>query len=187
MIILGGASRAGKGIISRQLMTRLNLPYLSVDPLKMALIRAVPQYPVDPNAGSVEVSRQLWPYLSTLMSNLVETGVEYIIEGEILPEHAAQFLNAGEQKITVCFVGYCDISNEEKVKSIKHNSGFPNDWTVDCSDDEIIDLVEESIEYSQFLKKECQSLGLKYIDTGVDFEGSISEVINFIEQQHRSE
>ncbi len=59
LIFIGGAARTGKGILARRLLSECQLPFLSLDVLKMGLARGVPEYPIDPDAGGGEVARQM--------------------------------------------------------------------------------------------------------------------------------
>jgi hypothetical protein len=160
-------------------MNKLNRPYLSVDPIKMAIARAIPSYELDTNAGSIKTAEQLWPFLSTLILNMIETKVDCIVEGEILPKHVHELTAKNETNIHACFVGYCDISASEKFQQIRENSGFPNDWSSEISDEELLRLIEESIQYSQYLKSECSKYNIKYIDFSQSFENAKRDVISY--------
>ena len=179
MIILGGASRTGKGIISKKLMMKLGIPYLSIDPIKMALHRSIPDYKLNTNGSSIQVSEDLWPFVSTIIKNMIETKVDYIVEGEILPKHVRELSNELGIEIPACFVGYSEIRAEDKISQIRTNIGHPNDWTSEITDDELYTLVIGSIEYSKYLKAECLDNQLKYIDFSYGFDKNIEEVLNY--------
>ena len=40
IILIGGASHTGKTLLAQRLMEQLHIPYLSIDHLKMGLIRS---------------------------------------------------------------------------------------------------------------------------------------------------
>lgn len=176
MIILSGASRTGKGLIAHELMSVLNMPYLSIDPVKMALARSVPAYPLDTNGGSIKVPEQLWPFVSTLILNMIETGVDYIIEGEILPWQVNELRQSGAA-LKSCFVGYADISVDEKFDQVRTHCGHPNDWSSELSDTELRQHLEESIAFSRYLRRECQQFDLHYQDFSGDYLAAKSAVI----------
>ena len=180
IIVLGGASRCGKGIIAQELMRQINVPHLSIDPIKMALSRAVQAYPLDTNGSSVEVASALWPFLSALILNCVETGVPYIVEGEILPHHVHELSDRYGIAAVSCFIGYRNIDVQCKVDLIQRYSGYPNDWTGSLSDSELAELVTAGIKYSQYLHNECLKYGLRYVDFSDNFEESKEEVMGII-------
>lgn len=184
MILLGGASRTGKGIISQRLLDELKIPFISTDPLKMALSRAVPGYRLNRAGSSIAVAEQLWPFLSALIKNMAETGLEYIVEGELLPHHVAQIENELSCKMCGCFVGYSDTDPSQKVRQIKTHSGHPNDWTASLNDNELHNLVTSGIHYSQYLKEECHARNIKYVDFSNHFEESVAEVIAYLRRCH---
>ncbi|WP_127560027.1 hypothetical protein [Saccharospirillum alexandrii] len=170
MIVLGGASRTGKGLISQELMVLLGIPYMSIDPIKMAISKSIPSYKLNTNGTSVAVSDEMWPFISALILNLVETNVSYIIEGEILPRHVFELANVHDVRVSSCFVGYKDISVEEKISQVRANSGYPNDWTSNLADSELRGLIKEGVQYSEYLYDECQTYGVRYIDFSESFE-----------------
>lgn len=170
MIVLGGASRTGKGLISQELMVRLGIPYLSVDPIKMAISRSIPSYKLDIDGASVAVSEEMWPFISAFILNLVETKVSYIVEGEILPSHVFELANDHGVKVNSCFVVYKDASIEKKMSQVRANSGYPNDWTSSLADSELRELIKEGVQYSKYLSDECQKYGVRYIDFSESFE-----------------
>lgn len=185
MLILGGAPRTGKSLISRALLPRLELPYLSIDPIKMALAKAVPEYPLDTDGSSIAVSEQLWPFMRALIINMHETGLSYLVEGEILPWQAAQLSEALGFAPPVCFVGYRDIAVETQVDRILSQPDLPNYWTAGLSDLELLSLVEEGIAYSRYLEAECRRFGFYYQDFSADFSAAKTAVIHYFEQANR--
>ena len=55
--------------------------------LKMGLARGAPQYAIDPDAGGMQVAERLWPLVREMCISLLEDRIDYVMEGEILPEH----------------------------------------------------------------------------------------------------
>ena len=181
--ILGGAARAGKGIISRKLVERAATPLLSLDLLKMGLHEAVPSVRVDPNTASSEVGKRMWPLIKAMARNAVDSGTAYIFEGDmLLPEHAAELRDAAGDHIRTCFVGYADAEPGQKLREIRRFSGFPNDWLNEHSDEYVIAIVEDGIRFSRHLAEECDSLDLRYFDCSFDFEGTVDTVVNYLSQ-----
>ncbi|MCK4488721.1 MAG: hypothetical protein KAU23_00585, partial [Anaerolineales bacterium] len=61
LYIIGGAPRVGKTIIAQEFLERANVPFLSLDLLKMSLVKGMPQAGIDPMDTSAEVAEQMWP------------------------------------------------------------------------------------------------------------------------------
>ena len=181
LITLAGAARAGKGIISGELVRKTAIPLLSLDVLKMGLHRAVPSVGVDPSAPSVEVGEKMWPLVRAMAENALEANVEYIFEGDmILPKHAAELRTFAGDDARACFVGYLDIAPRQKLAEIRRHSGASNDWLNEHSDEEVLDLVEENIQFSRYLSEECDRLSFRYFDCSTDFEGTVDEVVSYL-------
>lgn len=83
VVIITGASHCGKTLVSQRLMEKLRVPYLSVDHLKMGLVRSG-VCPFPPRGGG-----ELAPYLWNITAGIVETAVEnrqnLIVEGCYVP------------------------------------------------------------------------------------------------------
>ena len=181
LVMLGGASRSGKGVISRELARRTAIPLLPLDVMKMGLHRAVPSVEVDPSAPSVEVADNMWPLVRAMAENALETRVECIFEGDmVVPKHAAELRVVAGDDARACFVGYLDIEPQQKLAEIRQHSGGPNDWLSEHSDEEIIGLVDESIRFSRYLSEECDRLGFRYFDCSTDFEGTVEAVVTYL-------
>ena len=85
VILLSGASHTGKTRLAQQLMEHLHIPYLSIDHLKMGLIRSG-QTTLTPTDD-----RQLTDYLWSIVREMVQTVIEnhqnLIVEGCYIPFH----------------------------------------------------------------------------------------------------
>jgi hypothetical protein len=180
LLIVGGAPRTGKGILARRLLVETQLPYLSLDILKMGLVHAIPSLGVDPDASSIVVAEQLWPLVRAMAVNMIETGVPYIIEGEILPGHVGELEQLHPGEVRACFLGYADIAPRQKLREIREFGGHPNDWTSTSPDAEVLDLIENAIGFSRYLSEECARLGIAYFDTSRDFHETLDRVAGYL-------
>lgn len=83
IIIVSGASHTGKTLLSQKLLEKYKFPYLSLDLLKMGLIR---------NGNTTltpEDDRELTPYLWGIVKEIIKTAIEnkqnLIVEGCYVP------------------------------------------------------------------------------------------------------
>jgi hypothetical protein len=178
--ILGGASRTGKGLIAQRILETCQIPYFSLDILKMGLVNTVPDFGIDPEASPIEVATRLWPLASAMIVNMIEIGSDYTVEGEILPNQTHELIQTYPGKIKACFIGYRTIRPEQKLAEIRQYAGHPNDWVQGFPDAYVLELVEEAIEFSQRLAQECEALELPYFDTSDDFPGTLDQVVAFL-------
>lgn len=83
IILISGCSHTGKTLLAQRLLEKYKFPYLSIDHLKMGLIRSG-QTKLTP-----EDDKELTPYLWSIVKEIVKTAVEneqnLIIEGCYIP------------------------------------------------------------------------------------------------------
>lgn len=180
LLFIGGAARTGKGILARRLLVERQMPYLSLDVLKMGLTRGVPEFEIDPDAGGLVVGERLWPLVREMSASLLRDGVDYVIEGELLPKHVAALHRAHPAQVRSCFLGYKDIAPEQKVREIRAHAGLPNDWPSEYSDAVVAGIVANMIEFSRYLAAECAAHDLPYFDTSSHFCTTLDRVFAYL-------
>lgn len=83
IILISGCSHTGKTALAQRLLEKYKFPYLSIDHLKMGLIRSG-QTTLTP-----EDDRELTPYLWGIVREMIKTAVEneqnLIVEGCYIP------------------------------------------------------------------------------------------------------
>ena len=97
LLFIGGAARTGKGMLVRRLLVEMHMSFLSIDVLKMGLARGVPEYGLEPDAGGIIVAEKLWPLVREMSINLLGEGVDYAMEGELLPQHLVVALDRTDE------------------------------------------------------------------------------------------
>lgn len=180
LLFIGGAARTGKGILVRRLLAEMQFSYLSLDVLKMGLTRGVPEYEINPDDGPKIVAERLWPLVREMSVNLVEEGIDYAIEGELLPSHVDAFRQAHPEQVRGCFLGYGEIAPAQKLREIRAHAGYPNDWSSVYLDSTLLELIEEMIGFSRYLRDECARYGFPYFDTSHDFVGTLDRVMGYV-------
>ena len=88
IILITGASHTGKMILAQKMLEKYKYPYLSIDHLKMGLIRSgnTNLTPLDDEALTV----YLWPIIREIMKTAIENRQNLIIEGCYIPFHWRQ-------------------------------------------------------------------------------------------------
>ena len=83
IILIGGASHTGKTLLAQKLLEKHHYPYLSVDHLKMGLIRSgnTDLSPMDDDA----LTDYLWPIVREMVKTAIENGQNMIVEGCYIP------------------------------------------------------------------------------------------------------
>jgi len=88
IILITGASHTGKTALAQKLLEKYKYPYLSIDHLKMGLIRSgyTKLTPEDDN----ELTDYLWPVVREIIKTAIENKQNLIIEGCYIPFNWAQ-------------------------------------------------------------------------------------------------
>ena len=83
IILITGASHTGKTLLAQRLLEKFKYPYLSIDHLKMGLIRSgnTGLTPKDDD----ELTEYLWPIVREIIKTAIENDQDLIIEGCYVP------------------------------------------------------------------------------------------------------
>jgi len=83
VVLISGASHAGKTVLAQKLMEKYLIPYVSIDHIKMGLIRSkvTTLTPEDDD----ELTAYLWPIVSEMAKTAIENKQNLIIEGAYIP------------------------------------------------------------------------------------------------------
>ena len=104
VILIGGASHTGKTVLAQKLLEQYHYPYLSIDHLKMGLIRSgqTSLTPMDDE----KLTEYLWPIVREMIETAIENGQNLIVEGCYIPfDWKRDFDEAYRQQIRyVCLV-----------------------------------------------------------------------------------
>ena len=180
LLFIGGAARTGKGILVRRLLADMHMPYFSLDVLKMGLARGVPEYEIDPDAGGLRVAERLWPLVREMSANLLAERVDYALEGELVPKHVDALRRVYPSQIKACFLGYATMTPAQKLHEIRTHAGYPNDWSSEYSDSDLLNIITREIAFSQYLMAECATYHLRYFDTSHNFVQTLDAVVAYI-------
>ena len=84
IILIAGASHTGKTLLAQKLMKKYGWPYLSIDHLKMGLIRSG-QTDLTPLSDDDALTAYLWPIVREMVKTAVENDQNLIVEGCYIP------------------------------------------------------------------------------------------------------
>jgi uridine kinase len=83
IILIAGATHTGKTVLAQRLLEKYHYPYLSIDHLKMGLIRSgnTTLTPMDDD----KLTDYLWPIVREMVKTAIENGQNLIVEGCYIP------------------------------------------------------------------------------------------------------
>ena len=112
ILLITGASHTGKTALAQKLLEKYRYPYLSIDHLKMGLIRSgnTDLTPMD----DAELTEYLWPIVREIIKTAIENQQNLIIEGCYIPFDWQKDFGANYLK-NIKY--YCLIMTEEYIRN----------------------------------------------------------------------
>lgn len=169
IILITGASHTGKTQLAQKLLERYHYPYLSIDHLKMGLIRSgnTELTPEDDE----ELTGYLWPIVREIMKTAIENKQNLIVEGCYVPffwrdDFAEEYLRE-IRYLCLCF------SDEYIEKHFTDIMRFEN-----CIEDRLDDgycTVELLKRDNRSFREGCERNGLPYVLIEEQYEQEIAE------------
>lgn len=156
ILLITGASHTGKTMLAQRLMEKYKYPYLSVDHLKMGLIRSgnTNLTPFDDE----ELTEYLWRIVCEIVKTAVENEQNLIIEGCYIPfDWQKDFDYEYLKHIRYC----CIIMSENYINKNFSDIKSYADVIEKRIDDNI--SIDELIRENDKNLKECKKYGLRYI------------------------
>ena len=113
IILLTGASHTGKTALAQKLLEKYKYPYLSIDHLKMGLIRSG-QTELTPMSADEDLTTYLWPIVREMIKTAIENHQNLIVEGCYIPfDWAEDFPQEYLEHIQY----YCLIMSEKYIRN----------------------------------------------------------------------
>jgi 2-phosphoglycerate kinase len=113
IILITGASHTGKTQLAQKLLEKYKYPYLSIDHLKMGLIRSG-NTSLTPLSDDNELTEYLWPIVREIIKTAIENKQNLIVEGCYIPfDYANDFSKEYLDNIKY----YCIVMSENYIKN----------------------------------------------------------------------
>ena len=113
IILITGASHTGKTLLAQRLLEKYKYPYLSIDHLKMGLIRSG-NTQLTPMNDDAELTKYLWPIVREIVKTAIENRQNLIVEGCYIPlDWKKDFSDAYRKDIR----GYCLVMSENYIRT----------------------------------------------------------------------
>ena len=172
VIIITGASHTGKTILSQRMLEKYKYPYVSIDHLKMGLIRSgnTKLTPMDDD----KMTEYLWPIVSEMIKTVIENKQNLIVEGCYIPfdwkkSFSSDYIN--EIRL-ICLAMTDDYIENNFEDIINHASDIEN--RLDDSDCNRDWLKEENQSFIEGFKDDAQDIIL----IKDDYENTINSIFN---------
>lgn len=171
ILLLTGSSHTGKTLLAQKLLERYHIPYLSIDHLKMGLIRSGQTHltPMDDE----KLTDYLWPIVREMVKTAIENGQCLIVEGCYIPFNwAKDFSPEYLQHIRCC----CLIFSRSYIEN-----HFDRIRDCACAIEQRLDdsalCPEDLIRDNEENLRQCRRHGWKYILIEEDYRIAPEEVM----------
>lgn len=157
IVLIAGATHTGKTVLSQRLLEKYKFPYLSIDHIKMGLIRC--NFTTISVSDDAKLTQFLWPLVKEIIKTAIENNQNLIIEGCYIPfDWEKDFSKEHLTQIKY----YCLIMSKDYIQ--KHFSDI-------CANENIIEQRFISCEFTQenLIKENeknlqmCKAYNLNYI------------------------
>lgn len=158
IILIFGASHVGKTALSQKLLEKYSYPYLSIDHLKMGLIRSK-NTNLTPMSDDSELTEYLWPIVREIIKTAIENNQNLIVEGCYIPfDWEKDFEEEYLEKIKY----FCLVMSEKYIKTNFSKIKEFASVIENRQDDEYCTVESVLTDNSNVLEK-AKSYGLNYI------------------------
>ena len=113
IILIAGASHTGKTATAQKLLEKYKYPYLSIDHLKMGLIRSG-NTKLTPMSNDKELTAYLWPIVCEMIKTAIENKQNLIVEGSYIP---FDWQKDFEQEYLDNIRYYCFVMSEDYIRN----------------------------------------------------------------------
>ena len=113
IILIFGASHTGKTALAQRMLEKYKYPYLSLDHLKMGLIRSG-NTTLTPLSSDEDLTDYLWPIAREMIKTAIENEQNLIVEGCYIPFDYAKDFDSDYLKH---IKHYCLIMSENYIKN----------------------------------------------------------------------
>ena len=178
IVLIGGASHTGKTNLAQKLLEKYKVPYLSLDHLKMGLIRGSRLDGISATDHDEDIAEALWPVVEGIIRTNIENKQHIIIEGCYLPHKQVKMLKEEFPSIInelyICFTESYIVRNFEshilRNRDIIEKRFYDEERTT-------ADFIKE---HNRMLKA-CQENDLGYIEITGNYGDSIQKAITYFD------
>lgn len=171
VIVITGSSHSGKTFLAQQLLEKYGFPYLSIDHLKMGLIRSG-NTELSPESDDHSLTVYLWPIVREIIKTTIENQQNLIVEGVYIP---FTFRNDFEQEYLkqirfICLIFSTGYIEQHYADILANANVIEKRLDDECGKEELIAGNERNLGL-------CKQYGLDYLLINESFEASIEQFL----------
>ena len=158
IILIAGSTHTGKTVFAQKLMETYSYPYLSIDHLKMGLIRSG-HTSLTPESNDRLLTDYLWPVVREMIKTAIENKQNLIVEGCYIP---FGFQNDFEPEYLREIRYVCLIFSENYIRTHFADIRAHGNDIEDRMEDEYLEL-EPLVDENRSNLEQCRAHGLEYV------------------------
>ena len=174
VILLGGASHVGKTLMAQKLLEKYHYPYMSIDHIKMGIIRGYENSGFTPYGSDEVISEKLWGVIKGIIDTCIENKQNIIIEGCYLPPEKVADIHHDVIAVYIVFSDLYINKNFEKIityESIIEKRKFKEERRIN-----------EFIIENKKVKMKCIESKLPYFEIKDNYQEEIQKIYNYINE-----
>ncbi|MDD5901366.1 MAG: adenylate kinase [Lachnospiraceae bacterium] len=169
IILISGASHTGKTALAQRLLEKYKYPYLSIDHLKMGLIRSQ-NTALTPLSDDKALTDYLWPIVREMIKTAIENDQNLIAEGCYIPY---DWEKSFEPEYLKEIRHVCLVMSEDYIRNHFEDIRRYASVVENRGDDEYCTM-EATLKDNACVLEECRKYGVDYIlieeEYAVDFK-----------------
>lgn len=164
IILITGASHTGKTILAQKLLEKYKYPYLSIDHLKMGLIRSG-NTTLTPTSNEDDLTSYLWQIVREMVKTAIENEQNLVVEGCYIPfDWKKDFEDEYLEKIKF----YCLVMSDKYIETHFDNiARYANIIENRGNDDGFTQ--EVMCKNNARMRERCQKYGVEYLLIDEDY------------------
>ncbi len=169
IVLITGATHTGKTALAQKLLEKYKYPYLSIDHLKMGLIRSG-NTALTPLSDDNKLTEYLWPIVREIIKTVVENEQNLVVEGCYIPldwakdfekeylEHSKSLITREKLEQIRC---YCLVMSDKYIEGHFDNiRKYANVIEKRMYDDQMLEVICRD---NAKMREECIRYGIAYI------------------------
>lgn len=117
IVLIAGASHTGKTVLAQKLLEKYKYPYLSIDHLKMGLIRSG-NTKLTPMSDDKDLTAYLWTIVREMIKTAIENKQNLIVEGCYIP---SDWQNEFDSEYLESIKYFCLVMSEKYIRNHFNN------------------------------------------------------------------
>lgn len=169
IILISGPSHVGKTALAQKLLEKYHFPYLSIDHLKMGLIRSG-HTGLTPESRDEDLTAYLWPIVCEMVKTAIENRQNMIVEGCYIPYDWQRYFD----KAYLNHIRYyCLVMSEDYIRNHFHDiKRYAN--VIEQRLDDSYCTVESVLWDNKVVMEKCIEYGVNYILIDADYDVDIT-------------